>query len=55
MQFLADVALTCPTCRGRRFKDEVLEVKVDGRSVADVLALSVDEALAFFDVTLGAQ
>jgi excinuclease ABC subunit A len=48
MQFLADVALTCPTCRGRRFKDEVLEVKVDGRSVADVLALSIDEALAFF-------
>jgi excinuclease ABC subunit A len=48
MQFLADVSLTCPTCRGRRFKDEVLEVRVDGRSVADVLAMSVDEALAFF-------
>ncbi len=48
MQFLADVSLTCPTCRGRRFKDEVLEVKLDGRSVADVLALSIDEALAFF-------
>src|SRR5262249_52139087 len=48
MQFLADVSLTCPTCRGRRFKDEVLEVKLDGRSAADVLAMSVDEALAFF-------
>src|SRR6185437_9523247 len=48
MQFLADVSLTCPTCRGRRFKDEVLEVKLDGKSVADVLALSIDEALAFF-------
>jgi excinuclease ABC subunit A len=48
MQFLADVSLTCPTCRGRRFKEEVLEVKLDGRSVADVLALSVDEALGFF-------
>ncbi len=45
MQFLADVSLICPTCRGRRFKDEVLAVKVDGRSVADVLAMSVDEAL----------
>ena len=48
MQFLADVSLTCPTCRGRRFKDEVLEVRLDGRSVSDVLALSVDEALGFF-------
>jgi excinuclease ABC subunit A len=48
MQFLADVSLMCPTCRGRRFKEEVLEVKLDGKSVSDVLALSVDEALAFF-------
>ena len=32
MQFLADVSLTCPTCKGKRFRDEVLEVKVDGRS-----------------------
>jgi excinuclease ABC subunit A len=48
MQFLADVALTCPSCRGRRFKDEVLEVKIEGRSVADVLAMTVDEALSVF-------
>ena len=48
MQFLADVALTCPSCRGRRFKDELLEVKVEGRSVADVLAMTVDEALTLF-------
>jgi excinuclease ABC subunit A len=48
MQFLADVSLTCPTCRGRRFKDEVLEVRVDGKNVSDVLAMSVDEALRFF-------
>ena len=48
MQFLADVALTCPSCRGRRFKDEVLEVKLDGRSVADVLAMTVDESLVAF-------
>src|SRR5262249_53160668 len=48
MQFLADVSLTCPTCRGRRFKDEVLEVQVEGKSVADVLTMSVDEALSFF-------
>ncbi len=48
MQFLADVALTCPSCRGRRFRDDVLEVKVEGRSVADVLAMTVDEALSVF-------
>ena len=49
MQFLADVALTCPTCRGQRFKEEVLAVRVDGRSVADVLALSIDEAMRAFE------
>jgi excinuclease ABC subunit A len=48
MQFLADVSLTCPSCQGRRFKEEVLAVRVDGRSVADVLALSIDEALVVF-------
>jgi excinuclease ABC subunit A len=48
MQFLADVALLCPSCQGRRFQDEVLAVKVDGRSVADVLELSIDETLAAF-------
>ncbi|MFS8071688.1 MAG: excinuclease ABC subunit A, partial [Byssovorax sp.] len=49
MQFLADVALTCPTCRGKRFRDEILEIKIDGKSAHDVLSMSIDEALAFFD------
>ncbi|MEZ4311347.1 MAG: ATP-binding cassette domain-containing protein, partial [Polyangiaceae bacterium] len=48
MQFLADVALTCPSCRGRRFRDEILEVTVEGRSVADLLETTIDEALALF-------
>jgi excinuclease ABC subunit A len=48
MQFLADVALTCGACRGRRFKPEVLEVRLKGHSVSDVLAMTVDEALAAF-------
>ncbi|HRI71530.1 MAG TPA: excinuclease ABC subunit UvrA, partial [Polyangium sp.] len=48
MQFLADVSLTCPVCQGKRFQNEVLDVKLDGRSVADVLALSIDEALEIF-------
>ena len=42
--FFKDVQAPCPTCHGRRFHDEVLEATLDGRSIADVLALSVDEA-----------
>ena len=48
MQFLADVHLTCEVCGGRRFKEEVLEVTYKGKSVFDVLELSVDEAIEFF-------
>ena len=50
MQFLADVRLECPACRGRRFRDEVLEVQLGGRSVADMLGASVDEILEQFDL-----
>ncbi|HTJ84704.1 MAG TPA: ATP-binding cassette domain-containing protein, partial [Polyangiaceae bacterium] len=49
MQFLADVSLTCPTCSGRRFKPEVLEVRHRERTVSDVLAMTIEEARAFFD------
>ncbi len=45
MQFLADVSLACEVCEGRRFKPEVLDVRWQGRSVSDVLALTVDEAV----------
>lgn len=48
MQFLADVHLTCEVCGGKRFKEEVLEVKYNDKSIHDVLELSVDEALDFF-------
>jgi excinuclease ABC subunit A len=48
MQFLADVHLTCDSCKGKRFKDEVLEVKYNDKSIFDVLELSVDDALHFF-------
>ena len=53
MQFLSDVYLRCPDCDGRRYRPEVLEVKLEGprgemKSVADVLDLTVSEALAFF-------
>jgi excinuclease ABC subunit A len=49
MQFLADVQLLCPVCQGKRFKPEVLAVEHRGRSIADTLAMSIDEALAVFD------
>lgn len=48
MQFLADVHLICESCGGKRFKEEVLEVKFKDKSIADVLDLSVDEAIDFF-------
>ncbi len=48
MQFLADVHLVCDVCHGKRFKEEVLEVTYNGKSIFDVLEMSVDEAIAFF-------
>jgi excinuclease ABC subunit A len=48
MQFLADVHLTCEVCNGKRFKEEVLEVQYNGKSIYDVLEMSVDEAIEFF-------
>ncbi|MDI9320965.1 MAG: excinuclease ABC subunit UvrA [Phycisphaerales bacterium] len=48
MQFLADVHLVCDSCKGKRFKDEVLEVTYQTKNVSDILDMSVDEALDFF-------
>ena len=48
MQFLADVHLVCESCGGKRFKEEVLEVKYKDKSIFDVLEMSVDEAINFF-------
>ncbi|MEG2605738.1 MAG: excinuclease ABC subunit UvrA [Mucinivorans sp.] len=50
MQFMADVELTCEVCGGRRFKEAVLDVKYCGKSIYDVLEMSVDEAIVFFGV-----
>ncbi len=52
MQFLADVHLVCEVCNGRRFKEEVLEVKYKEKNIHDVLEMSVDEAIAFFAIAL---
>lgn len=48
MQFMADVHLECEACNGKRFKKEVLEVKFDGKSIHDILTLTIDDAIEFF-------
>jgi excinuclease ABC subunit A len=51
MQFMADVHLECETCKGKRFKKEVLEVVFEGKNIDDVLNLTIDDAIAFFEAT----
>lgn len=48
MQFMADIFLTCESCKGKRFKQEVLDVEYHGKSISDVLDLTVEESLEFF-------
>ncbi|MBR4441199.1 MAG: excinuclease ABC subunit UvrA [Bacteroidales bacterium] len=48
MQFMADVYLVCDSCGGKRFKDEILEVKYRGKNVFDILEMSVSETVEFF-------
>lgn len=48
MQFMADLHLVCDQCKGRRYKDEVLDVKFKGLNIADVLDLTIEQALDFF-------
>jgi excinuclease ABC subunit A len=49
MQFLADVHLTCEVCKGKRFKEEVLEITFKEKNISEVLDMSVDEALTHFE------
>ncbi len=51
MQFLADIHLTCDACHGKRFKDEVLEIKYKGKSITDILEMTVTQAIGFFEST----
>jgi len=48
MQFMADIHLVCEECEGKRFKDEILEVKFKGKNIADVLDMTVEDAVDFF-------
>ncbi len=49
MQFLSDLYLRCPECEGKRFRPPVLNIKVEGKSIHDVLEMTAGEAIAFFD------
>ena len=48
MQFMADVYLICDVCNGKRFKDEILEIKYRNKSISDVLEMTIKEAITFF-------
>jgi len=48
MVFMADVSLPCDTCGGKRFKKEVLEVTFEGKNIDDILTMTIDDAIAFF-------
>ncbi|MGD8611558.1 MAG: excinuclease ABC subunit UvrA [Desulfobacterales bacterium] len=49
MQFLSDVFITCPDCRGRRFKEAILQITYRGKNINDIFNLTVSQALEFFD------
>jgi excinuclease ABC subunit A len=49
MQFMADVHLECETCKGKRFKKEVLEVTFENKTIDDILNLTIDDSIAFFE------
>lgn len=48
MQFMADIHLTCESCKGKRFKNEILEVKYQDKDISDILDMTIDEAMDFF-------
>ena len=49
MQFMADLVLECESCHGKRFKSDILEVKFEGQNIYDVLNMTVNQAIEFFD------
>ncbi|MFC0477380.1 excinuclease ABC subunit UvrA [Robertmurraya beringensis] len=49
MGFVSDLYITCPECKGSRYKEEIIQITYKGKSIADVLEMSVEEALKFFD------
>jgi excinuclease ABC subunit A len=49
MQFMADIHLTCETCKGKRFKSEIMDIKYNDLDIAEVLGLTIEESLEFFN------
>jgi len=49
MVFMADVQLPCDTCNGKRFKKEILEIYFEGKNIDDILTMTIDDAVAFFE------
>lgn len=48
MQFMADITLVCESCKGKRFRDEILDVTFEGKTITDILEMTVDDAIGFF-------
>jgi excinuclease ABC subunit A len=48
MQFMADISLLCESCNGTRFKEEILDIKYQGKAIHEILNMTVDEAIEFF-------
>ncbi|MFZ6052238.1 excinuclease ABC subunit UvrA [Halocola ammonii] len=48
MQFMADIKLQCEVCKGKRYQEDILEVKIGGKNVSDILDLTIDDAVRFF-------
>jgi excinuclease ABC subunit A len=49
MQFMADIFLTCEACGGKRFKNEVLDIQFKGKNISDILDMTINEAIGFFE------
>jgi len=49
MQFMADITLVCESCKGKRFREEILDVTFEGKTITDILELTVDDAIEFFN------
>lgn len=48
MQFMADIHLVCESCKGKRFKDEVMDIQYNGKNIADILEMTIDQSITFF-------
>ncbi len=53
MQFMADIHLTCESCQGKRFKEEILEIRFNGKSIHDILEMTVNQSIEFFSACKG--